>query len=134
MDPVSWELAEGVRSFRSLADMLGEALRLKNIQHQRSGAWDWRGYYLERKRFFIGFYFDEPSVLCINTEVDVASPIPKELKLGQIDDRRWNYKTDLATEQVHFYARSRASQLQFLERFVIEAIDYGRNLIDDSAD
>lgn len=134
MDPVSWELAEGVRSFRSLIDMLGEAVRQKEVQHTRSGAWDWQGYYLERKRFFIGIYFDEPSVLCINTVVDVATPIPKELKLGQIDDRRWSYRTDLATEQVHFYARPRASQQQFLEQFVSEAIDFGRNLIDANAE
>ena len=134
MDPVSWELAEGVRSFRSLVDMLGEALRQNEVQLTRSGAWDWQGYYLEHKRFFIAFYFDEPSVLCINTQVDVVTPISNELKLGQIDDRRWTYKIDLSTEQVHFYARSRASQQQFLEQFVSAAIDYGRSLIDANAE
>lgn len=130
MDPVSWELEEGVRSFRSLVDMLGEALRLNGIQSSRSGAWDWQGYYIDNKHFFVGIYFNEPNVIWINSEVDLDAPMSKEPELGQIDDRRWNFKIDLATEQVYFFARSRASQLQFLERWVREAVEYGRSLID----
>ncbi len=131
METVSWELTEGVRSFRNLVDMIGEALRLRNVSiHQKSGAWDYYGYYIVEKRMFIGFYLNEPAVLVIETDKPIVIPDDYEPELGQIERGKWTYSIDLSSEDAHFFSRSRASQLQFLESWVGNAVKIGLALFD----
>jgi len=57
MEPVGWQLTEGIRSFQNLLTMISEALSATNVSiYSKSGAWDWHGYYIEDKKFFIGIY------------------------------------------------------------------------------
>lgn len=132
MQQVSWELVPGVKSFQTLTDMIEEALAAKKVNiHQRSAAWEWRGFYIEQKRFFIGLYLSDPNLVVINTEeVSLSSNIPKEVTLGRlIGNWRWQNELDLTSEEVHFFARSKASQIQCLEKFIEESLSYGRTLI-----
>ena len=55
MDKVSWNLVEGILSFRNLLSMISEALTaVKTPLYRSSAAWDWYGYYIEDKKFFVG--------------------------------------------------------------------------------
>jgi hypothetical protein len=134
MEKVGWEIISGVKSFIALIDMIAEALAAKKVSiHRNSPAQDWRGYYLENKTFFIGIYYDTPELVVLNTEVTLSGKAPKEVTLGKLTGGGWRNELDLTSEDVHFFARSRASQVQCLERFIEESLKYGKSLIDPVA-
>ena len=130
MESVGWELSSGVRSFQNLLTMLSEALAANDVNiYSKSGAWDWHGYYIEDKKFFIGLYLSNPTVVEINTEVPLKSNIPDNLEIGIIEGGCWENRLDLSAENIHFFARSKASQLLCLEQFIKDSLDFGRSLI-----
>lgn len=131
MRQVNWQLEEGVRSLTSLIDMLKEALDSCKVEiHQRSAAWDWIGYYLEKKTLFIGIYYDSPGLLTINTEAKLIDNKPIPPTIGFYKESTWRNQLDLYSEDVHFFSRSKASQITCLEDFIKENVKYGLSLID----
>ncbi len=129
MEKVSWEMISGVKSFISLVDMLAEALAAKKMPIRNSAAQDWRGFYIEDKKFFVGMYFSDPGIVVLNTEVQLIEKAKQRLKTGKFQDGRWRNELDLTAEDVHFFARTRASQIQCLEQFIEDSLAYGRTLI-----
>lgn len=130
MESVGWELPAGIRSFQNLLTMLSEALSANDIIiYSKSGAWDWHGYYIEDKKFFIGLYLSNPTVVEINTEVPLKSDIPEEIDIGIIEEGCWKNRLDLCSEEIHFFARSKVSQLLSLETFIRDSLNFGRTLI-----
>jgi len=132
MNKVRWEMIEGVRSFLALVDMLAEALAAKDIAIRNSAAQEWRGFYIEKKTFFVGMYFSDPGVVVLNSEVALKEKAVKDLKLGKFQDGQWRNELNLTAEETHFFARSRASQIQCLEQFIQESLDYGKTLVQTS--
>jgi putative methionine-R-sulfoxide reductase with GAF domain len=131
MEAVSWELVAGLRSFKSLIDMIQEALAGNNIQiHQRSAGWNWHGYYLEKAKLFVGVYFDKPNMVVFDTEVTSKINDAESLKFGRLDGDRWYNELDLESEEIHFFARSKASQIQCLEKFIKENFEYAITLVE----
>ena len=130
METVSWELKEGVRSFRSLVDMIGEALRLHDIAiHQKSGAWNYYGYYVAEGGMFVGFYLDEPTVVVVETTRQTTKADDFEPEVGQFENGKWTNSVELSSESVHFFSRSRASQMQFLEAWIGDSVDFGQKVL-----
>lgn len=130
MDNVSWELVSGIRSFRSCLDMVGEALASMKVSvYRSSAAWDWYGYYIEDKKFFIGIYLNNPGFLTINTEVALARKEFEDVPVGRLENGGWRNELDLESEEIHFFARSKASQIQCIEKFIKESIDYARTIV-----
>ena len=123
VEQVSWQYLEGTRALCRFTDMLGKALENAGIQiHQRSSGWDSRGLYTEGKRFWIGVYLSRPSVLQFEF-VDAAPDVErfKNLGRGEILDKKCLFTSDLTSEAVHFFSRSKDSQLDFLTTFVTQA-------------
>lgn len=130
MDKVSWEIISGIRSFIALIDILAEALAAKKVSNiKNSAALEWRGFYIENKRFFVGIYFDNPGLVVMNTEVPLSEKATKKVTLGKLESGGWRNELDLTSEDIHFFARSKASQIQCLEQFVEESLSYGKTLI-----
>ena len=131
MEPVSWELTDGIRSLRSLLGMVAEGLAANKVQIDwKSASWDWYGYYLEGKKFFIGVNFEAPSVLVFTThEAPIKVSDEDKLELGRVVSAKWRNELDLSSEEVHFYARQRASQLQCIEMFIRDSVKYARTLV-----
>src|SRR3712207_1343392 len=84
----------------------------------------------------IGVVFDEPHQLRFQTEgcaIDpqaatnpgVGSVIAKDWAPGGLI---WRRLAELDSEQVHFYSRSKASQMQWLETFLRESLDLARRI------
>ena len=44
-------------------------------------------------------------------------------------DGEWYNCLDLESEDIHFFARSKESQLQCLEKFIKESVEFGNTLI-----
>lgn len=130
MENIGWELTPGIYSFKNCIDMIGEALTSIKIPINRSSAaWDWYGYYIEGKNFFIGIYFDTPNCITINSEVTINQIDPNTVTVGEIENDAWRNVLNLSSEEVHFFARSKASQIQCLEDFISESLDYARPLV-----
>lgn len=131
METISWQLIDGLKSLKNLTVMIGEALSATSTPiHSRSGAWNWIGYYLENKKFFVGIYFDTPHLVVLNTEeVSLRNDCPEEPEIGRYQGTGWRNEIDLSSENIHFFSRSKASQIACLEEFIKNSIEYGKNLI-----
>ncbi|MCK6624924.1 MAG: hypothetical protein L6R45_07080 [Anaerolineae bacterium] len=124
MEQVSWEFIRGVQSLRSLMEMLNEALTSAKVSSFKfTMARDWIGYLIGRpKQYFIGIRTDRPHMLIFNT-VHIIEDDSDQFDFGRITQTgRWINELDFTSEEVHFFALSKASQLQCIERFLIESL------------
>ncbi|MFH1219134.1 MAG: PD-(D/E)XK nuclease family protein [Candidatus Eisenbacteria bacterium] len=128
MDAVSWELVAGVRSLRNLVDMLSEALSANGVQYSFSAGGRWYGYYVENKAFFVGLYYDSPNCIRFKTYDMALNAGGKDLEMGEMEGDIWTNVLHLDSEETHFFARTKASQIKCLEDFVKLSLDYGRKL------
>lgn len=136
MERISWELPSGVKSLGSLITMLGEAISSNKWTPVKSPAWERIGYYLtsdefgKAKPYFTGVTYVNPALVFFETnEVAVmadAVQVADSSKL--VADRSkpggtvWVNELALDSEETHFFALSRASQLQTLERFILDSL------------
>ena len=127
MRQISWSLPDGVRALCDFRNMLRRAIEGKLQRIGLSPGWGWMGYNYDGG--WVGILFDSPTVL--HFEVELPSGDHKELTDcmgGTIGTLRypnkpvWYCSEDLASEQVHFFARSQASQIQVLEGFVAKGM------------
>lgn len=130
MTEANWQLTEGIKSLKRIMDMIDRAIKLNNLNiHSRSGAWDWMGYYIENKKFFIGLYYGNPNSITINTEVPLIENIPSTTEVGLLRNRRWENQLILDSEDVHFFSRTALSQLECIKLFIENSVKYGNSLI-----
>lgn len=124
IEKVEWQYIEGTKGLYNLTTMLGKALENAGIPLYRgSAAWDSRGHYTKDKQFWTGIYMGQPEIL--RFQFDTAKPDIDKLK-----ENGWEYlhnayatSLDLSAESVHFFARSKDSQLEMLTDFVRHAFD-----------
>jgi hypothetical protein len=127
MGQVTWEMTTGVRSLRNLVDMLYEATAACGMKAQIKGdAW-WIGVFIDGRRYWAGIMYSDPETLVFGTDYACVDPERAEnLGVGSTyewDDKKgheWRREINLQSEELHFFARSKASQLQFLEQFLRE--------------
>lgn len=130
MDKVSWELSNGISSFQSLLTMINEALTAQKIPiYRASAAWDWYGYYVDDKKLFVGLYLNKPNLVTISTEVALKQGIDTPISIGKVDNGRWQNDLDLESEEIHFFARTKASQVECLETFLQNSFNFAKKLI-----
>lgn len=132
MEKISWELSPGVKSLRNLINMFGYVI--ENIDSklltQRSAGWDWIGYYVLDKKAWCGIIYDAPSKLVLHTH-DVKINIENKPDFGEIresnyykpDGKRWYNEIELESEDEHFFARSKPSQIKCIEEFLKKSIE-----------
>ncbi len=114
---VTWELERGVKSVWNLVAMIGEAVAKENPK--KSAGWEYAGFYIRDKKAWVGLWWEEPARLYFCTEdLDVKENAPDVVGYGEMDEGGWQIKVDIASEDVHFFARSRSSQLKCIEDFV----------------
>jgi hypothetical protein len=132
MDKVSWELKEGMISFQNLIGLLGESLDSIKIPVRRVTSLDWWGYYTTDKKLFFGVYLDNPDIVTINSEeVKFKKNVNFKINplVGRFNGDRWQNDLELSSEEIHFFSRSKASQIECLEKFVKESIDFVKKVI-----
>lgn len=118
---VSWEYMAGTKALCDLTNMIGKAVEGARIPiHQCSGAWGYRGYYLDGKKYWVGVYLETPQQIVFETvESRVDAAKVKELGRAEVrEDGKCVIRLDLDSEPVHFFARSKESQLECLTGFV----------------
>ena len=119
MESVSWQLPDGIRSLKNLMTLIEEALSKAGISiHQRSAAWDWHGFYLEQKKYYVGVRFDDPSVVQFMTQDLVIKEKDVSVPYGLLEEGWWHHDLNLSSEEIHFFALSRPSQFICLVDFL----------------
>ncbi len=71
----------------------------------------------------------DPSVIEINSEVPLKENIPDNIEVGLIEYDSWNNRLDMSSEDIHFFARNKQSQLLCIEEFIRNSIEFGRKLL-----
>lgn len=124
MTQVSWELSAGLKALANLQLLLAEAASSLSLPATTFTNKYWSGIKFGKdKEFWAGIDFESPTILGVGTLRSVADTDEAE-KLGLAiygDEQAWQ-SVDLESEQVHFFARSRASQLRFLETYLKDAM------------
>ncbi len=123
MGQVTWEMTTGVRSLRNLVDMLYEAAAACGLRAQLGGSAASIFVFLDGRKYSAGIRYNAPELLRFATwNAPVDPKKVEELGIGTTwqwtDDKTkvgWERETNLESEDVHFFARSKASQMQFLE-------------------
>lgn len=136
MSQVSWELPSGVRALRRLADMLYEAASACGVEAQIWGNALYCGVYLNRRDYWLGISFDEPEILVFHTYNRKVDPeAAARLEEGEVlpwkEDPTtfyWLNRLDLQSEEVHFFARSKVSQVTVLEEFLNRCLRCARQV------
>jgi hypothetical protein len=129
MGQVTWEMPGGVRALRTLTDMLCEVATFCGVRPQPWGSRYLIGVYLDKPNYWIGIDYDRPEVLYFRTwnrKVDPGAVerlgVGKVFELTSEPGLGWKRELVLDAEDVHFFALSKASQLQALENFLKECL------------
>lgn len=133
MEKVTWHYLDGVSSFHSLLAMIEEAATALKLEPDfvMGRSRDFVGFYLCNKRFWIGILFSRPNEIRFNTQVNfrIASEKIEPLGVGESvkakwhpDGLTWERFKALDSEEIHFFSRSKAGQMQWLESFLKESV------------
>jgi len=126
MEKVTWHLPEGVRAAQNLIDMLEEALIAMEKKPGPSFGRSWAGFDVVDSKAWVGIEWSNPTWLCFETEdVVFKRPAAQGIGYGEVVEHgssrfplQWRHCIDLASEEVHFFARSRESQRRRTDEFL----------------
>ena len=142
MGQVTWEMTTGIRSLRNLVDMLYEAAAACNLTAKIIGSSDGISVILDGGKYASGIRYSNPEFIRFLTwNVPVDPEKVKQLGVGTtwqwMTNKKkvgWEINTNLESEDVHFFARSKASQMQFLEQFLRENLELAKKVIVEESD
>jgi len=135
MSQVTWEMTTGVRSLKTLADMLYEAASACGIKAYIEGTRNHMVIYIDDRLYWAGIEYDQPESFAFGTyNASVDKESADQLGIGTSfvwskgDGCGWRRDINLESEDIHFFARSKASQMQFLEQFLRESYEIAKQL------
>ena len=136
MEQVGTEMITGLHAMYNFIAMLAEAATAATQHSVRPGrSVEWNGFFLGGTKNWVGFRYDEPQCLFLDIYLDsLDQDKVKSLGRGEAQQEpsgAWLWKDwiYLDSDEVQFFSRSRASQLQFLEQFIQESLAVSRELV-----
>jgi hypothetical protein len=129
-------LPDGIRALGNFMNMLSEAAAGCKVTARTSAGADYMGVYLDSTKYWLGIYFSEPEKLQFWTRTRIDPDAAARLGVGErIEGEswvpggyRWSNTADLNSEQIHFFSRTKVSQMQWLEGFVRECLRMARSI------
>jgi hypothetical protein len=136
MEQVGWEMVSGVQALRNFLSMLAEAASACKVSVKPNNSANYTGFFLADSRYWLGLAYETPGILHIHTAyVRIDKDKAEKLGKGELCEENWvpgkwawQVDLDLQAEEVHFFARSRASQMQCLERFILEFLEAAKTI------
>lgn len=126
-------MPEGLRALSNLMNMLVEAAGACQVPAKKLPGWTEMGLYLDGKKFWVGVSYDEPEYLTFNTCCRIDRDAAARLGVGELSEEswvpgraRWSRWAELDSEEVHFFSRSKVSQMQWLEAFLRDCLATAR--------
>jgi hypothetical protein len=128
-------MPEGLRALSNLMNMLFEAAAACKVQVKKKAEWDCIGLKLDKLKYWVGVGFSEPEKLWFDTRCQIDPEKAAKLGVGILEavnwapgGYRWRRGVELDSEPVHFFSRSKVSQMQWLESFLQECLALARSI------
>lgn len=128
-------MPEGLRALSNLMNMLFEAASACKVSVKKGAGWDFIGLTLDGLKYWVGVFFDEPEKLWFGTRCRIDPEAAARLGVGEMAEEnlvpgrhRWWRAVELDSESIHFFARSKVSQMQWLEGFLRECLAQARSI------
>lgn len=129
-------MPEGLRAMSNLMNMLIEAARALKLSVVKSPGWENIGVKLDGQKYWLGVSYAEPEKLWFGTRCRIDHEKVGELGDGeQLTEENWipgRYRwwrgAELDSEAVHFFSRSKVSQMEWLEGFLRDCIAKARSV------
>lgn len=129
-------MPEGLRALSNLMNMLVEAAGACGVSVKKLPGWNEFGVYLDGRKYWVGVNLTEPEYLGFTTCYCKIDPQKAaNLGVGELGEEswvpgrhRWERWVELDSESVHFFARSKVSQMQWLEEFLRECLALARSI------
>jgi hypothetical protein len=129
-------MPDGLRALGNLLNMLFEAAAACKVKtNKKIGSWDHMGINLDGNKYWVGVLFNEPEKICFGTRSRIDPEAARRLGIGEVYEEswipgrfRWWYGVELDSEQVHFFSRSKVSQMQWLEEFLRDCLSKARSI------
>jgi hypothetical protein len=128
-------MPEGLRALSNLMNMLYEAAAACKVPVKKAAEWESLGLTLGGLKYWVGVSFSEPEKLWFGTRCRIDPDAAAKLGVGELTEENWvpgRYRwwrgADLDSEPVHFFSRSKVSQMQWLEGFLRECLAQARSV------
>jgi hypothetical protein len=128
-------MPEGLRALSNLMNMLFEAAGACKVPVKKGAGWDYIGLNLDGQKYWVGVNFAEPEKLWFGTRSRIDPEAASKLGVGELAEESWipgRYRwwrgVELDSESVHFFSRSKVSQMQWLEGFLRECLTQARSI------
>jgi hypothetical protein len=128
-------LPEGIRALGNLMNMLSEAASNCKVTVRNSAGSNHMGLHLDKGKYWIGIDFSEPEWLLFGTSCRIDPESATKLGIGELSEEswvpgrsRWWRSAELDSEEIHFFSRSKVSQMEWLEGFVRECLTMARSI------
>jgi hypothetical protein len=126
-------MPEGLRALSNLMNMLFEAAAACKVSVKKQAGWDFIGLTLDGRKYWVGVFFSDPEKLQFATRCRIDPEKAAKLGAGELTEEnwvpgryRWWREVELDSESIHFFSRSKVSQMQWLEDFLREYLAQAR--------
>ncbi len=135
LDQVTPHLPDGLRALSNLLEMLLWVASYVKLPSKKSANWESVGILCEDK-YWLGVRFSEPEKLIFQSMCRVDHRAAVKLGVGELVDpdepisshRYWRQTANLESEQIHFFYRSKVSQMEWLVDFFRVSLALARSI------
>ncbi len=121
-------MPDGVRALANLMNMLNEAAAACKVSVKRVFGKDYIGVNLDGVKYRVAVDFSDPEQLWFGTRCRVDAEGAGKLGWVSAGDGWWWEGVELDSESVHFFSRSKVSQMEWLEGFLRECLTRARSI------
>lgn len=128
-------MPEGLRALGNLLNMLYEAAAACKVSIKKSAEWYCIGLNLGGMKYWVGISFAEPEKLWFGTRCRIDPEAARRLGVGEVTEEswipgryRWSLTVELDSEAVHFFSRTKVSQIEWLESFLRDCLAKARSI------
>ena len=137
MERVDWELVRGLKACNHLLAMLESVLKELDVPLKAGVGRDFTGFYLERSKYWVGVYYEEPGLLEFDTQkVPIDAARAQQAGAGEVvagnpwlrGESYWRNRLNLEAESVHFFALSKESQRKVIKQFMTNCLGLAKKM------
>jgi hypothetical protein len=137
IEKASWHMTEGLRAWGNFLKMLYEAASACEVSATMKGAvgLEYIGVKVDGGKYWVGIEYAYPGTLSFGTCSQIDPDAAANLGVGQLTEaswvpgrHRWFRFLELDSESVYFFARSKVSQMEYLEGFLRECLAQARSI------
>jgi len=130
LQKVGWEYIDGVAALNNLINMIQVAIEAASLRvHQKSGAWDAKGFYINNNVTWCGVSFDSPQIITFDM-YDKENYDRNAVKdcIYEISEDKYAIWFRFKLEDVYFFSLDKDRQLEEITNFIKKAYSYSEQM------